>query len=110
MLATASCNQLHGCPNLGNVGNSGLGLRWFERLGGPRVQPYVCKANVPYSHESCLLGIVMGNPGVFQGYLDPYPDKPVPTNKGKGSSGREWQGYTLGFRGFFEEFGGVTTV
>ena len=34
-----------------------------------------------------LIGIVTGNPGVFQGYPYPYPDKPIPTNKGKGSCG-----------------------
>jgi hypothetical protein len=34
-----------------------------------------------------LLEIVTGNPGVFQGYPYPYPDKPVPTNKGTGSCG-----------------------
>jgi len=33
------------------------------------------------------LGIITGNPGVFQGYPDPYPTKPVPTPKGKGYCG-----------------------
>ena len=27
------------------------------------------------------LGIGMGNPGVFQGYLHPYPRKPVPVDR-----------------------------
>jgi len=31
--------------------------------------------------------IVTGNPGVFQGYLYPYPSKPVPTTKGRGFDG-----------------------
>ena len=33
------------------------------------------------------LEIVMGNPGVFQGYPYPYPDKPIPINKGTGFCG-----------------------
>ena len=33
------------------------------------------------------LVIVMGNPGVFQGYLYPYPSKPVPATKGRGFDG-----------------------
>ena len=30
------------------------------------------------------LGIITGNPGVFQGYPDPYPCKPAPAATGKG--------------------------
>jgi len=30
------------------------------------------------------VGIVMGNPGVFQGYLYLYPWKPIPATKGRG--------------------------
>ena len=33
------------------------------------------------------LGIVRGNPGVFQSYPDPYPPKPVPLDEGRGFSG-----------------------
>jgi len=33
------------------------------------------------------LVIVTGNPGVFQGYLYPYPCKPIPTTKGRGFGG-----------------------
>jgi len=39
---------------------------------------------VHYSRGEGNIGIVKGNPGVFQGYPDPYPDEPVPTNKGTG--------------------------
>ena len=33
------------------------------------------------------VGIITGNPGVFQGYPDPYPSKPVPVTKGMGFRG-----------------------
>ena len=33
------------------------------------------------------VGIITGNPGVFQSYPDPYPTKPVPMKKGKGYCG-----------------------
>ena len=31
-----------------------------------------------------LLEIVMGNPGIFQGYLYPYPSQPIPLEQGTG--------------------------
>ena len=31
--------------------------------------------------------IVTGNPGVFQGYPDPYPSKPIPATRGRGLGG-----------------------
>ena len=34
-----------------------------------------------------MLGIITGNPGVFQGYPYPYPRKPVPAFKGRGFGG-----------------------
>jgi len=37
------------------------------------------------------LGIVTGNPGVFQGYPYPYPWKPVPIPKGRGFDWLGWQ-------------------
>jgi len=33
------------------------------------------------------LGIITGNPGVFQGYTYPYPRKPIPAFKGRGFGG-----------------------
>ena len=33
------------------------------------------------------VGIITGNPGVFQGYLDPYPTKPAPVVRGTGYYG-----------------------
>ena len=42
---------------------------------------------VAMTNVTPLVGIVKGNPGVFQGYPDPYPDEPVPTNKGTGFCG-----------------------
>jgi len=39
------------------------------------------------------IGIGMGNPGVFQGYLYPYPRKPVPLPRGMG-----FNEYRCGFR------------
>jgi len=33
------------------------------------------------------LGIITGNPGVFQSYPDPYLTKPVPATKGRGFDG-----------------------
>ena len=33
------------------------------------------------------LGIITGNPGVFQGYPDPYLQKPIPALKGMGFCG-----------------------
>ena len=43
------------------------------------------------------LGIVRGNPGVFQSYPDPYPQKPVPLIRGTG-----FPGYGLGVGAGFE--------
>ena len=36
--------------------------------------------------QTCL-GIITGNPGVFQGYPDPYPAEPVPVERGTGYYG-----------------------
>ena len=43
----------------------------------------------PSGLTSCTswVGIITGNPGVFQGYPYPYPRKPVPAFKGRGFGG-----------------------
>ena len=40
-----------------------------------------------YYYYYYYLGIITGNPGVFPGYPDPYPIKPVPMERGRGFAG-----------------------
>jgi len=40
-----------------------------------------------YAATRRVIVIVMGNPGVSQGYPYPYPRQPIPTNKGRGYGG-----------------------
>ena len=60
-------------------GKSFLCLQWEERGGGPHV----------------FLGIVPGNPGLFQGYSDPDPVKTQTRPQGMGFTGYGY-GYPLG--------------
>ena len=58
-----------------------------DETSSPISGPAPFPLSQPLRHRDRSVRIVKGNPGVFQGYPDPYPDEPVPTNKGTGFCG-----------------------
>ena len=54
---------------------------------GAKMQSELCGVRIGLVQITKLLGIVKGNPGVFQGDPYPYPCKPVPAPRGTGFGG-----------------------